>query len=140
MPFTRVECMRYVIRYRNLPALISEDRIAALSKSNWLLNLIAILQTSWTAVQCVTRASLELDTAPLELLTISYILAFLATTILWWKKPLLDASVMTIPLTSQFNDGYRNLEPTNTGTTSTGLDDSATQSSTKQFRSLPFLL
>ena len=139
IPFSRVMWKENFIRHRNLPALISDDRIAALSKSSWLLSLIAILQASWTAVQYVTRASLGLDTAPIELLTISYIPVFLATAILWWKKPLLEASVLTIPVTSQFDDGYRNLEPDNTGTSSTGPDDAAIQSSTKKFQS-SFLL
>ena len=42
IPFSRATCKKYVIRYKNLPALISDDRIAALSKSSWLLDLIAI--------------------------------------------------------------------------------------------------
>jgi hypothetical protein len=138
--FTQEKCIEYVTRYRSLPALISDGRIAAFSKSSWLLSLIAILQTSCTALQGVTRASLGLGTAPLELLTISYIPVFLATAILCWKKPLLEASVLTIPVTSQFDDRFRNLEPDNAGTKSTSADDGVKQSSQKHFRSLPFLL
>lgn len=72
------------------------------------------------------------------LVRINYIPFFLVTAILWWKKPLLETTIITILVKSRFTESDWYLQVNNAGAT-TGPEGAANNTSQEQRRRDPFL-
>jgi len=67
---------------------ISEEDIKDRSKSDILSKLIAISQTTWFILQCITRGQQKLTLTELELVTLALASLNAITYVFWWHKPL----------------------------------------------------
>ncbi|THV01573.1 hypothetical protein K435DRAFT_616207, partial [Dendrothele bispora CBS 962.96] len=66
---------------------ITEDEITAKSKTDFLTKFIAVGQTTWFTVQCITRVTEGLVVTNLEIVTVAFAFLNIATYFLWWNKP-----------------------------------------------------
>ena len=58
------------------------------SKGDALSKIIAILQTTWFIIQCITRGQQQLALTELELVTLALASLNAVTFAIWWHKPL----------------------------------------------------
>ncbi|KAF8643507.1 hypothetical protein AX16_008999 [Volvariella volvacea WC 439] len=68
--------------------VLSEEEILDKAKGDLLSKAIAIIQTSWFVLQCITRHAQGLVITELELVTLAFATLNIITYVLWWKKPL----------------------------------------------------
>lgn len=78
---------------------LSEDSIRDKNKADGLVKLAAICQVTWFVLQCITRTAHQLPIAPLEAMTLAYVLVVFLTYIFWWLKPkdIATASFVKLP-------------------------------------------
>lgn len=69
------------------PPAITKRDIWDRSKADRLAKTIALLQTGWTLLQIVARATSGLSITPLELFTVAFVVPTVATTYFWANKP-----------------------------------------------------
>ena len=69
---------------REITAAEIDDR----SKGDALTKVIAILQTTWFIIQCITRHIQRLSLTELELVTLALASLNAVTFVIWWSKPL----------------------------------------------------
>ena len=69
------------------------------NKADSLVKLAALWQVLWFVLNCITREAEGVPIAPLEAMTLAYVLIALITYGLWWKKPkdIVTASVVELP-------------------------------------------
>ena len=67
---------------------ISEEEIKDRGKADVLAKGLALLQTSWFILQCISRRIEGLPTTSLEIATIAFAALNFTTYIFWWNKPL----------------------------------------------------
>jgi len=77
---------------------ISEEEIQDKGKRDFVSKGFAVLQTTWFAVECITRVAFGLNLTQLELATLAF--AVLNTILygLWWEKPLGAACSVRVQL------------------------------------------
>ncbi|KAF8648190.1 hypothetical protein AX16_006329 [Volvariella volvacea WC 439] len=68
--------------------IVAEEEILDKAKGDLLSKMIAVLQTSWFVLQCITRHAQGLNITELELVTLAFATLNIITYFLWWKKPL----------------------------------------------------
>ncbi|KAF8656122.1 hypothetical protein AX16_002760 [Volvariella volvacea WC 439] len=68
--------------------IVSEEEILDKAKGDLLSKLLAVLQTSWFVLQCITRHAQGLVITELELVTLAFATLNVITYFLWWNKPL----------------------------------------------------
>lgn len=85
---------------------LSEDLIDDKSKADGLLKLVALWQVVWFTINCITRSIHNMELAPLESMTLAYVLQVVLTYCLWWQKPkdIATASFVSLP---EMNDEQR---------------------------------
>lgn len=66
---------------------VRDDDIAARSKADWLVKVLALVQILWFVVQMIGRAIQDLDITTLELFTQAIVLCAIVMYVLWWEKP-----------------------------------------------------
>lgn len=66
---------------------LSEHVIQDRSKADGLLKLFTLVQVIWFTVNCIVRSSNSMYLAPLESMTLAYVVQVLLTYVCWWKKP-----------------------------------------------------
>ncbi|EPQ51360.1 hypothetical protein GLOTRDRAFT_49218 [Gloeophyllum trabeum ATCC 11539] len=66
---------------------ITEREIQDKSKGDWISKGLAILQTTWFILQCITRKAQGLPVTQLELATCAFAVLNAFTYGLWWNKP-----------------------------------------------------
>jgi hypothetical protein len=71
---------------RNL--VLSEKEIMNRSKSSVLAKTIAVLQTGWFILQCLSRKIEKLPLTLLEIMTVAFVVLNIVTYFLWLNKPL----------------------------------------------------
>jgi hypothetical protein len=78
---------------------LSEELIEDKSKADGLLKLVALWQVLWFTINCITRSVHGMELAPLESMTLAYVVQVVLTYCLWWKKPkdIATASYVTLP-------------------------------------------
>jgi hypothetical protein len=71
------------------PALfsISQEEILDKSKADIASKTITLFQTSWFALQIISRAAQHLAISTLEIFTLSIVACCLVSILLWWHKP-----------------------------------------------------
>ncbi|KAF9478662.1 hypothetical protein BDN70DRAFT_859672 [Pholiota conissans] len=69
------------------PPDITADEIKDRSKGDFISKGLAVLQTSWFLLQCITRWSQKLPLSELEVLTLGFAAMNGITYALWWNKP-----------------------------------------------------
>ena len=57
------------------------------SKSDALSKTIAVVQTLWFVIQCITRSIRGLAITELEIMTLAYTVITVAMYVVWWHKP-----------------------------------------------------
>lgn len=67
--------------------LRSEEEIADRSKSDWLSNLLVLVQTAWFLLQCVARGAQRMPVTQLEIITLAYLTLNCWIYLAWWDKP-----------------------------------------------------
>lgn len=67
---------------------ITAAEIVDRSKGDALTKVIAILQTTWFIIQCITRHIQRLSLTELELVTLALASLNAVTFVIWWHKPL----------------------------------------------------
>ena len=77
---------------------ISEKEIRDRSKGDFVSKGLAVLQTTWFSVQCITRRVVGLNITQLELATLAFAVLNIILYILWWDKPLAVACPVPIHL------------------------------------------
>ncbi|QKX63016.1 uncharacterized protein TRUGW13939_10184 [Talaromyces rugulosus] len=77
----------------NFPRIKIED-IKRRSKADSFAKFVAVCQTTWFAINVVTRPAYGLHVTPIELASVAYVLCALLTYALWWYKP----KDVTIPI------------------------------------------
>ena len=91
---------------------ISEKEIRDKSKGDFFSKGIAVLQTTWFTLQCITRHIVGINITQLELATLAFAVLNIILYILWWDKPLGVACSVPVhlrhPTTS---DSEASLEP-----------------------------
>lgn len=78
---------------------LSEDVIQDRSKADGLLKLFTLVQVTWFTVNCIVRSAKDMYLAPLESMTLAYVVQVLLTYVCWWKKPkdIATASYVELP-------------------------------------------
>ncbi|KAF2107829.1 hypothetical protein BDV96DRAFT_672646 [Lophiotrema nucula] len=78
---------------------LSEELIEDKSKADGLLKLVALWQVIWFTINCITRSAHSMELAPLESMTLAYVVQVILTYCLWWKKPkdIATASFVSLP-------------------------------------------
>ncbi|KAG6831450.1 hypothetical protein H0H87_005122 [Tephrocybe sp. NHM501043] len=66
---------------------LSKEEIDDRSKGDWIAKGLALIQTTYFLVQCVTRAAQRLPITELELITFAYTILNVYVYAMWWKKP-----------------------------------------------------
>ncbi|KAG6853942.1 hypothetical protein C0991_012266 [Blastosporella zonata] len=66
---------------------ISEEEIDDRSKGDWVAKTLAVLQTTYFLVQCITRVVRKLPISELEIVTFAYTILNIYVYAMWWKKP-----------------------------------------------------
>lgn len=66
----------------------TDDELSNQSKGDFLSKGIAMLQTLWFVVQCITRLIEHLPLTNLEVMTLAYTFMTMAMYVAWWNKPL----------------------------------------------------
>lgn len=92
---------------------LSERAILDKNKADGLVKLSAMCQVLWFLLQCILRTTKELPIAPLETMTIAYVLIVMITYSFWWLKPkdIATASLVTLPaMTSVQRDIFESLK------------------------------
>ncbi len=75
-------------RDMDLVPYYTENELMDRSKGDALSKGIALLQTLWFVTQYITRAASNLPLTELETATLAFAMLNIATSILWWHKPL----------------------------------------------------
>lgn len=66
-----------------LSTAVIQDR----SKADGLLKLFTLVQVTWFTVNCIVRSTKGMALAPLESMTLAYVVQVILTYACWWKKP-----------------------------------------------------
>lgn len=66
---------------------LADEEINDKSKADGLVKLAALCQVTWFSLQCVMRTIHGLAIAPLEVMTIAYVVVMVITYFFWWLKP-----------------------------------------------------
>ncbi|KAJ3558024.1 hypothetical protein NP233_g11594 [Leucocoprinus birnbaumii] len=82
-PHKFIEDVSELTQRFDMPAEAVYDK----SKGDFLTKLLAILQTSWFAAQCITRWATGLYVTELEVMTLAFACFNVVTYALWWHKP-----------------------------------------------------
>jgi hypothetical protein len=81
-----------VLKAKDVPAVtkkrLLEAEIQDKSKGDGLSKTLALVQTTWFILQCISRAIEKLPVTELEVATCAFAVLNFATYILWWNKPL----------------------------------------------------
>jgi hypothetical protein len=81
-----------VLEAEDVPAMtkmqVLEVEIQDKSKGDGLSKTLALVQTMWFILQCISRGIEKLPMAELEVATCAFAVLNFATYILWWYKPL----------------------------------------------------
>ncbi|SMQ51893.1 unnamed protein product [Zymoseptoria tritici ST99CH_3D7] len=91
---------------------LSVEHVEDKSKADGLLKLVAIWQVLWFTANCITRGAHHLELAPLESMTLAYVVQVILTYCLWWKKPkdISTASLVALPeMTDEQRIQFENL-------------------------------
>ena len=78
--------------------IISKKEIDDKSKGDFVSKGLAVLQTTWFTVQCITRCVVKLDLTQLELATLAFAVLNIILYALWWHKPLAVACSVRVHL------------------------------------------
>ncbi|KZP20616.1 hypothetical protein FIBSPDRAFT_954324 [Athelia psychrophila] len=73
------------------------DEISDKSKGDALSKGVAMAQTLWFVVQCITRRAEHLPVTSLEVMTLAYTVMTVAMYIVWWAKPLNVSCAVRVP-------------------------------------------
>lgn len=81
---------------------LSEQSIRDKNKADGVMKLAALCQVIWFVVQCSARAAHGLPIAPLETMTLAYVVVVVITYLFWWTKPkdIATASFVDLPAMS----------------------------------------
>jgi hypothetical protein len=81
-----------VLEAKDIPRVIKmrilETEIQDRSKGDVLSKTIALVQTAWFILQCISRGVEGLPVTELEIATCAFAVLNFGTYILWWNKPL----------------------------------------------------
>lgn len=93
--------LQYLVKkgYLSLPAITKEE-IWDKSKADKFAKALAILQTTWLAIEMIARAVQHLPIIPLELFSLALAFTSLSTQWFWLNKPLNVASPTVLTLNS----------------------------------------
>lgn len=102
--FHLFQACEYVQKHRKLPFDVTKDGIKRRSHTDCLVNILAIGQTLYLAIQSLLRGIACLEISLLELLTLTYIPLYLVIALIWFKKPKLKHPTVIIPFQTSEND------------------------------------
>ncbi|KZP21836.1 hypothetical protein FIBSPDRAFT_1043933 [Athelia psychrophila] len=94
-PLSPANVLELVARGHLVPP--TADEISDKSKGDWLSKGVAISQTAWFVVQCITRHVHGLPVTRLEVMTLAYTVITVAMYVVWWKKPLNVQCAVRVP-------------------------------------------
>ena len=70
----------------NFPIFL-DDEIKDCSKSDWLVKVVVLVQTTWFVMNCIERLVIKLPLSELEVMTLAYAALSGLIFALWWNKP-----------------------------------------------------
>lgn len=106
-----------------------EELIEDKSKADGLVKLVALWQVTWFTINCIARGVYNLELAPLESMTLVYVVQTVLTYCLWWKKPKDVATVSLVSLPDMNDEQYRTFEALSMEATYDVPDPSSTHQS-----------
>ena len=83
---------------KSIGQLSQRKRLTTTCKGDFVSKGLAVLQTTWFTVQCITRCVVKLDLTQLELATLAFAVLNIILYALWWHKPLAVACSVRVHL------------------------------------------